>query len=291
MKLLITGHHGQVGQALIQQAADHNFQVAAYDRSELDIANRAAVLQAVEREQPAVIINAAAYTAVDKAESEAELARAINVNGTRHLAEAAQTVGAAFLHISTDYVFDGKGEAPYRESDATAPQSVYGQTKLDGETAALAACPRTIVLRTAWVFGEHGNNFVKTMLRLGRERDTLGIVADQFGAPTYAGDIAAALIQIARHIAAGQPVEYGVYHFSGSPYTSWHGFAGEIFRRSAEQNLLPRIPTLNAIATADYPTPARRPANSRLDCSKIQAAFGIAPSDWQAALGSLKDYV
>ena len=195
------------------------------------------------------------------------------------------------MHISTDYVFDGKGEAPYRETDPTAAQSVYGQTKLDGETAALAACPRTIILRTAWVFGEHGNNFVKTMLRLGRERDTLGIVADQFGAPTYAGDIAAALIQIARHIAAGQPVEYGVYHFSGSPYTSWHGFAGEIFRRAAEQNLLPRIPTLNAIATADYPTPARRPANSRLDCSKIQAAFGIAPSDWQAALGSLKDYV
>ena len=235
---LITGANGQVGSQLVRQLqARPDATVIAADRDTLDITDRAAVFQAAQTHRPHIIINAAAHTAVDKAES------------------------------------------------------VYGQTKLDGDTAALAACPRTIVLRTAWVFGEHGGNFVKTMLRLGRERDTLGIVADQHGAPTYAGDIAAALIQIARHIAAGQPVEYGVYHFSGSPYTSWHGFAGEIFRRAAEQNLLPRIPTLNAIATTDYPTPAKRPANSRLDCSKIQAAFGIAPSDWQAALGSLKDYV
>ena len=289
---LITGANGQVGSQLVQQLqAQPNTTVIATDRNTLDITNCAAVFQAAQTPHPDIIINAAAHTAVDKAESEPDFARAINVDGTRHLAEAAQDIGAAFLHISTDYVFDGKGETPYRESDATAPQSVYGQTKLDGETAALAACPHTIVLRTAWVFGEHGNNFVKTMLRLGRERDTLGIVADQHGAPTYAGDIAAALIQIAQHIAAEQPTEYGVYHFSGSPYTSWYGFASEIFRRAAAHNLLPRAPALNAIATSDYPTPAKRPANSRLDCSKIQAAFGIAPSDWQAALGSLKDYV
>ena len=289
---LITGANGQVGSQLVQQLqAQPNTTVIATDRNTLDITDRAAVFQAAQTHRPHIIINAAAHTAVDKAESEPDFARAINVDGTRHLAEAAQNIGAAFLHISTDYVFDGKGETPYRESDATAPQSVYGQTKLDGETAALAACPRTIVLRTAWVFGEHGNNFVKTMLRLGRERDTLSIVADQFGAPTYAGDIAAALIKIAQHITTGQPTKYGVYHFSGSPYTSWHGFASEIFRHAAAQNLLPRVPVLNAIATSDYPTPAKRPANSRLDCSKIQAAFGIAPSDWQAALGSLKDYV
>ena len=289
---LITGAKGQVGSQLVQQLqAQPNTTVIATDRNTLDITNRAAVFQAAQTHRPDIIINAAAHTAVDKAESEPDFARAINVDGTRHLAEAAQNIGAAFLHISTDYVFDGKGETPYRESDATAPQSVYGQTKLDGETAALAACPRTIILRTAWVFGEHGNNFVKTMLRLGRDRDTLGIVADQHGAPTYAGDIAAALIKIAQHITTGQPTEYGVYHFSGSPYTSWHGFASEIFRHAAAQNLLPRVPVLNAIATSDYPTPAKRPANSRLDCSKIQAAFGIAPSDWQAALGSLKDYV
>ena len=289
---LITGANGQVGSQLVRQLqARPDATVIAADRDTLDITDRAAVFQAAQTHRPHIIINAAAHTAVDKAESEPELARAINVDGTRHLAEAAQAISAAFLHISTDYVFDGKGEAPYRETDSTAPQSVYGQTKLDGETAALAACPRTIVLRTAWVFGEHGNNFVKTMLRLGRERDTLGIVADQFGAPTYAGDIAAALIQIARHIAAGQPVEYGVYHFSGSPYTSWHGFAGEIFRRAAEQGILPRTPELRAITTSDYPTPASRPADSRLDCSKIHTAFGITPSDWQSALGNLADYL
>ena len=289
MKLLITGHHGQVGQALIQQAAAHNFQVAAYDRSGLDIASRTAVLQAVEREQPAVIINAAAYTAVDKAESE-PAAYAANAEGAENLARVAHAAGAAILHISTDYVFNGQTERPYRETDVPDPQTIYGQSKLAGEQAVQAACPRHIILRTAWVFGEHGNNFVKTMLRLGRERDSLGIVADQSGAPTYAGHIAAALLHIAGRTQT-ENCPYGLYHFSGSPYTTWHGFAAEIFRRAAEQNLLPRIPTLNAIATADYPTPARRPANSRLDCSKIQAAFGIAPSDWQAALGSLKDYV
>ena len=263
MKLLITGHHGQVGQALIQQAAAHNFQVAAYDRSELDIADRAAVLQAVEREQPAVIINAAAYTAVDKAESEPAAAYAANAEGAENLARAAHAAGAAILHISTDYVFNGQTERPYRETDAPDPQTIYGQSKLAGEQAVQAACPRHIILRTAWVFGEHGHNFVKTMLRLGRERDSLGIVADQSGAPTYAGHIAAALLHIAGRTQT-ENCPYGLYHFSGSPYTTWHGFAAEIFRRAAD---------------------------SRLDCSKIHTAFGIAPGDWQSALGNLADYL
>ncbi|MFC2417983.1 MAG: SDR family oxidoreductase, partial [Eikenella corrodens] len=169
MKLLITGHHGQVGQALIRQAAAHNFQVAAYDRSELDIANRAAVLQAVEREQPAVIINAAAYTAVDKAESEPAAAYAANAEGAENLARAAHAAGAAILHISTDYVFNGRTDRPYLETDTPDPQTIYGRSKLAGEQAVQAACPRHIILRTAWVFGEHGHNFVKTMLRLGRD--------------------------------------------------------------------------------------------------------------------------
>ena len=290
MKLLITGHHGQVGQALIQQAAAHNFQVAAYDCSGLDIADHAAVWQAVEREQPAVIINAAAYTAVDKAESEPAAAYAANAEGAENLARAAHAAGAAILHISTDYVFNGRTERPYLETDAPDPQTVYGQSKLAGEQAVQAACPRHIILRTAWVFGEHGHNFVKTMLRLGRERDSLGIVADQSGAPTYAGHIAAALLHIAGRTQT-ENCPYGLYHFSGSPYTTWHGFAAEIFRRAAEQGILPRVPELRAITTADYPTPARRPADSRLDCSKIHTAFGIAPSDWQSALGNLADYL
>ena len=289
--LLITGANGQVGSELVCRLHGRpDIQTVAKDRSVLDITDAAAVRQAVQRVRPNIIINAAAYTAVDKAESEPEAARAINVNGTQNLARAAAEAGAALLHISTDYVFDGKGETPYRETDQTHPASVYGQTKLDGEHAALAACTRTIILRTAWVFGTHGGNFVKTMLRLGRERSTLGIVADQFGAPTAAADIATALIRIADHIAAGNPTQYGVYHFSGSPYVSWYDFAAEIFRRAVEQGLLPQAPALNRLTTADYPTSARRPANSRLCLDKIQAAFGIAPSDWQAALGSLKDY-
>ena len=282
--LLITGASGQVGSELVCRLHGRpDIQTVAKNRSALDITDAAAVRQAVQRVRPNIIINAAAYTAVDKAESEPEAARAINVNGTQNLARAAAEAGAALLHISTDYVFDGKGETPYRETDQTHPASVYGQTKLNGEHAALAACTRTIILRTAWVFGTHGGNFVKTMLRLGRERSTLG-------APTAAADIATALIRIADHIAAGNPTQYGVYHFSGSPYVSWYDFAAEIFRRAVEQGLLPQAPALNRLTTADYPTSARRPANSRLCLDKIQAAFGIAPSDWQAALGSLKDY-
>lgn len=290
-RYLVTGAHGQVGRELTRLLHGRaDVQLFAAARDELDITDRAAVIAAAETFRPDFIINAAAYTAVDQAEREAAAARAVNTDGTRHLAEAAHTVGAVFLHLSTDYVFDGNADSPYTETDAPAPQSVYGQTKLDGETAALSACPKSIILRTSWVFGAHGGNFVKTMLRLGRERDTLGIVADQRGAPTHAGDIAAALITIAGHIQAGRPADYGLYHFSGSPYVSWHGFAAEIFRRAAAQGILPRSPQLNAIATADYPTPARRPANSCLNTDKIQTAFGIAPSDWQAALADLRPY-
>lgn len=290
MKLLITGHQGQVGQALVQQAAAQHFQVAAYDRSQLDIADRAAVFRTVEREQPAAIINAAAYTAVDKAESEAEAAYAANAVGPENLAHAAQAHGAALLHLSTDYVFNGHTPRPYRETDTPDPQTVYGKSKLAGEQAIQAACPRHLILRTAWVFGEHGGNFVKTMLRLGRERDSLGIVADQTGAPTYAGDIAAALLQLAERTQT-ENCPYGLYHFSGSPYVSWYQFAAAIFRAAQEQHLLPRPPKLIPLTTADYPTPARRPADSRLDCTKIHSTFGILPSNWQRALETLSAYL
>ena len=289
--LLITGASGQVGSELVCRLHGRpDIQTVAKDRSALDITDAAAVRQAVQRVRPNIIINAAAYTAVDKAESEPEAARAINVNGTQNLARAAAEAGAALLHISTDYVFDGKGETPYRETDQTHPASVYGQTKLNGEHAALAACPRTIILRTAWVFGTHGGNFVKTMLRLGRERDSLGIVADQYGAPTPAAAIADALVAIADAVHQPGFANWGIYHYSGSPYTSWHGFAERIFQAAAAQGILPAVPQLKAIATADYPTPARRPANSRLDCGKIQNTFGIKPADWQAALADLKPY-
>ncbi|ULJ69938.1 dTDP-4-dehydrorhamnose reductase [Wielerella bovis] len=290
IKYLITGANGQVGSQLVAQLQS-KAEILATDRDTLDITDKQAVLQAAQTFRPHFIINAAAHTAVDKAESERDLAHAINCTGAENLALAAQNVGATILHISTDYVFDGKGETPYRETDPVAPQSVYGETKLAGEIAVQAACERHIILRTAWVFNEQGGNFVKTMLRLGASRDSLGVVADQFGSPTYAGDIAATLISICEQIHVGKTNAYGVYHFSGSPYVSWHDFASEIFAQAHAQNVLAQIPVLNAIATADYSTPASRPANSRLDCGKIQAAFGIETSDWRKALLDLKDYV
>lgn len=288
-KFLITGANGQVGYCLTQQLQGEH-EILAVGRNELDITDQSAVKKAIENFCPNVIINAAAHTAVDRAETEIELSKAINVKGPQYLAEAAKSVGAAILHISTDYVFDGQRAGKYKESDATDPQGVYGRTKLEGEQAVAAANDKFIVLRTAWVFGEHGNNFVKTMLRLAKTRDTLGVVADQVGGPTYAGDIAKALIQIAEKIIAGENVEYGVYHFTGEPYVSWCDFAKAIFAEAVLQNVLEKAPLVNAITTADYPTPAKRPANSCLDLTKIQQVFGIQPSDWQKALKNIKAY-
>lgn len=290
-RILIAGGSGQVGcclKAQLQGCAEFS----APDSAVLDISNRDSVWRAVEAFRPDYIINAAAYTAVDKAESDAERAFAVNRDGARHLAEAAEAVGAAMLHISTDYVFDGTGGAPYDEAAQTAPQNIYGASKLAGEQAVLAACRRAVVMRTSWVFGAHGQNFVKTMLRLGRERDSLGIVADQYGASTAAADIAAALITIVRRHTPEQLAERaGIYHYCGSPYASWFEFAETIFAEAAAQGVLAKIPAVKPIATADYPTPAKRPADSRLDCGKIRAVFGIRPCDWHSALSDLRPYL
>ena len=290
-RILITGGSGQVGHCLKAQL-EGCAELSVPDSSALNITDRRSVRQAVETFRPDYIINAAAYTAVDKAESDAERAFAVNRDGARHLAEAAEAAGAAMLHISTDYVFDGAGGAPYDEAAPTAPQNIYGASKLAGEQAVLAACRRAVVMRTSWVFGAHGQNFVKTMLRLGRERDSLGVVADQYGAPTAAADIAAALITIVRRHTPGQLAERaGIYHYCGSPYASWFEFAETIFAEAAAQGVLAKIPAVKPIATADYPTPAKRPADSRLDCGKIRTVFGIGPCDWHSALSDLRPYL
>ena len=187
-------------------------------------------------------------------------------------------------------MFAGDKDGLYVESDAVAPQGVYGASKLAGELAVAEHCPRHLILRTAWVFGEHGNNFVKTMLRLGAQRDSLGIVADQFGGPTYAGDIAAALLTMAKQALQPDFCAWGIYHFAGEPHVSWCQFAEAIFQAAGAQGVLSRQPQVNAISTADYPTPSKRPANSRLDCRKIQQVFGIEPSDWLAALQHIRAY-
>ena len=291
MKILITGSNGQVGSCLVNRLQlKPEIEFLALTRQELDITDLVKVDAIVKQFTPDVIINAAAYTAVDKAEQEIELCYAINRDGPKYLAEAAHKTDALLLHISTDYVFAGDKQGLYDEDDPVAPQGVYGKSKLAGELAIAKACPRHVILRTAWVFGEHGNNFVKTMLRLGQTRDVLGVVADQFGGPTYAGDIADTLIKIAEQIVNQGVIDYGVFHFSGMPHVSWHTFAQTIFEKAEEQHVLAKTIVINPIPTTEYPTPAKRPSNSRLSNTKLKQVYGIGPSDWQKALTDLSNY-
>ncbi len=290
MKVLLTGCQGQVGYYLERQIKETSWTLLACGRNELDISDSEAVTTVVQSFMPDVIINAAAYTAVDRAESESELAFKVNAEGPENLAKAAQKVNAALLHISTDYVFSGDKEGLYTETDSVAPNGVYGVSKLAGEEAVIKHCPRHIILRTAWVFGEHGQNFVKTMLRLGQDRKQLSVVADQFGGPTFAGDIAKALIKVVGQIEVNASIFWGVYHYSGLPHVSWFQFAETIFRQAEEQGVITCQPVLSAIDTSGYPTAAKRPANSTLDCDKINRVFGVKQSDWASALLRIKYY-
>ncbi|MGR0278189.1 dTDP-4-dehydrorhamnose reductase [Marinomonas dokdonensis] len=290
MKVLVTGVNGQVGSCLVKLLKKKKILVLAVDKKSLDISNQVDVMKTVLGFSPDFIINAAAYTSVDQAEDDIENSFAINCDGPKYLARAAEDCGAVFLHISTDYVFDGNGEDEYVENDLTAPQSVYGESKLAGELAVAEVCTKYLIVRTAWVFCEHGNNFVKTMLKLAQTRDELSIVDDQIGGPTYAGDIAKALISMVEFIENGNEPEWGVYHFSGMPYVSWFEFADYIFAAAKKKSLLDNLPSLYSVPTSTYPTPAKRPANSRLDCRKIEQQFGVKPSDWQASLDNIEAY-
>ena len=270
-RILVTGSNGQLGKCLVERLKNQ-VDLLALDRKQLDITDIEAVNHIIKQFEPDVVINAAAYTAVDKAESDQEMASLVNIDGVRNLAIACEEISAVLLHISTDYVFDGNKnlESLYIEEDEVNPQSIYGKTKLQGEIVAQKYCKKTIILRTAWVFCEYGNNFVKTMLRLAQSHRELGIVADQFGAPTYAGDIADTLISIVDKIRTHQSIQYGIYHFTGYPYVSWYEFAEAIFLEVKKYNVLNTIPKLNAIKTIDYPTPAKRPTNSKLNMDKIK---------------------
>ncbi|MCL1037488.1 dTDP-4-dehydrorhamnose reductase [Shewanella submarina] len=291
MKILVTGCFGQVGRCLVEQLSSvDGVKFIALERDELDITDSNAVTDVVQSFQPDVIINAAAHTAVDRAEEEVELSYAINRDGPENLAKAAEESGAAILHISTDYVFAGDKEGEYIENDETGPQGVYGKSKLAGEIAVANACKRHVIVRTAWVFSEYGINFVKSMLRLAETRDTLGIVSDQIGGPTYAGDIAKVLIEISFAIKQNNHKGFGVYHYSGLPHVSWYQFAKTIFNEANKQGLLNKKMSVTSISTNDYPTPAKRPAKSTLNNKKIHTEFGIEPSDWQLALKNLRRY-
>jgi dTDP-4-dehydrorhamnose reductase len=269
---------GQVATELARAAAAQGLALTALDRTEADLADPAACARAVAAAEADAVINAAAHTAVDRAEAEPDLARAVNAEAPGAMATAAAARGLPFLHVSTDYVFDGTPGRPWREDDPTGPLGVYGASKLAGERAVAAAGGPHVVLRTAWVFSAHGANFVKTMLRLGAERDELRVVDDQRGSPTPAADIAAALLAIARAFAAGRGVP-GTFHYAGRPAVSWAGFAEAVF--AARGGPAPRI---RRIASADYPTPARRPLNSVLDCGRIARAYGLTQPDWRPGL-------
>ncbi|MDG0796876.1 dTDP-4-dehydrorhamnose reductase [Pectobacterium punjabense] len=273
MRILLTGANGQLGRCF-QDRLPAGWEILATDSNELDITDFVRVEQAVKTFQPDAIVNAAAYTAVDKAESEPELAEKINVTGPENLAIVAHKQGIRLVHVSTDYVFDGNATEPYHEDSVTNPLSVYGKTKLAGEQAVTQAAPEAIIVRTAWVFSEYGNNFVKTMLRLAKERDALSIVADQRGCPTYAGDLAQAIISLLDKNAEG-----GVYHYCGDKEVSWYEFAEEIFKIASKRNTISSTLTLTAINTEAYPTPAKRPKYSALDCLKIKK-LGIIRSNW-----------
>jgi dTDP-4-dehydrorhamnose reductase len=284
-RILVFGGGGQLGRALAERAesvsADASLQVLT--RAEADIADAAAVARAFDRIRPSLVINAAAYTAVDRAESEEKLAFEGNALGPYHLASLCARDHIPLFHISTDYVFSGEGSRPWREDDPTAPQNAYGRSKLAGEWAVLATHPDSHIFRTSWVFSPWGHNFVKTMLRLAKDRDELSIVADQKGCPTYAPDLADALLQIAIAKLGGRRFKTGIHHFSNQGATDWAEFATTIFGMSARHGG-PR-PTVKPIASKDYPTPATRPAWSVLDLTATVDEFGLEIPPWTDALG------
>jgi dTDP-4-dehydrorhamnose reductase len=283
-RILLTGSRGQVGWELARSLSTLG-DLVALDSSQLDLTDVAAIRSAVAKIQPLIIVNSAAHTAVDKAESEVECSYALNATAPGVLAEEAEKLGALLVHYSTDYVFDGSGDQARIETDATRPLNVYGASKLAGEQAIQAACRRHLIFRTSWVYGERGTNFLLTMRRLMRERPELKIIADQIGAPTWCRNIADATAQVLAQVGspsvgADKPQPWGVYHMTNAGETSWHGFAQAILELDAPDSATRLLP----IPSSDYPTPAKRPLNSRLNNNKLERVFGVHMPDWQVAL-------
>jgi dTDP-4-dehydrorhamnose reductase len=278
--ILVTGGVGQVATEL---AARGDGRLSVVGRPEFDFDQPDTITAVFDRVKPTLVVNAAAWTAVDAAEKEVDAAYRANRDGPAALAKLCARDGVPLIHISTDYVFDGSKDAPYTEDDATGPTGVYGASKLAGEQAVLESGAHAAILRTAWVYNATGKNFVRTMLNVAQKTNTLRVVADQHGCPTNAGDLADAILAVADRMSTGWDPSYaGVFHAAGTGSTSWHGFAQAIFAEAARHGR--PEPTVTGITTADYPTPAKRPANSRLDCSKLARVFGVRLPDWQPSL-------
>jgi dTDP-4-dehydrorhamnose reductase len=291
-RILLTGATGQVGGELLTTLAGLG-EVIAPGRGEMDLADAASVRERIRAVRPRWIVNPAAYTAVDKAESEPQLAYAINAEAVRAMSEEARAIGAAVIHFSTDYVFDGAGDAPYKESNAVVPVSVYGESKLAGERALAEAGAAHMIFRTSWVYGATGKNFLRTILKAAHERERLRVVADQHGAPTWSRDLArmtARVIEQVEQRASGRDLPGaigelgGVYHAAGAGETTWFGFASEAIRLAREREPEAKLAEVDAITTAEYPTPAKRPGNSRLNCEKLDKVFGWKMMDWRESL-------
>jgi dTDP-4-dehydrorhamnose reductase len=282
MKILILGSQGQLGRCLYDQFSRTDYDLIYHSRSETDIADFTETSENLIALNPDIVVNATAYTAVDLAETHESLAYQVNHFAIDNLASQCEKIGSFLIHVSTDYVFDGTASRAYNEQDKTNPQSVYGASKLAGEIAIQRTDCRFLIIRTSWVFSEYGNNFFKTMLRLGAERETLSIVGDQIGCPTYAQDIASLIVDLIPRIEAGI-VESGVYHFCGDTACSWYQFAKEIFAQADQLGC--RTPKqVQSIATKDYPTPAKRPGYSVFDCTKIENTFNISRSNWRIGI-------
>ena len=285
--ILVLGRNGQVARELDRLGAPEGFQLVFAGREDFDLSAGADPAALLETHAPVAVINAAAYTAVDKAESESDAAFRLNRDVPAAIARACAERGVPFVHFSTDYVFDGRKSAPYLEDDPIGPTGVYGRSKAEGEAAVTAAGGRHAILRTSWVYSAFGANFVKTMLRLSETRDELGVVADQTGRPTWARDCAEGALRSVKALLEGAPGFGGVYHLSGAGDATWADFAEAIFAEFAARG--GRRPKVNRITTADYPTPAARPANSRLDCSKLEAALGWKMRPWREGLAACMD--
>jgi dTDP-4-dehydrorhamnose reductase len=284
MKILVTGSKGQLGWELLRLGKGFNAEIIGADLPEADITDKGNVSDMISGIKPFLVINAAAYTAVDKAESEQAVAFSVNRDGPANLAESCETAGIPLIHVSTDFVFDGKKTSPYTEDDPVSPLSVYGKSKAEGEEAVISRLSQHIIVRTAWLYGAHGQNFVKTVLRLGKEKEVLRVVADQQGCPTSAEDLAEALLTIAARVHEGGGIAWGICHYCGEGVTTWHGFAEAVLDAARRHNMAIKTLRAEAISTAEYPTAAKRPAFSALDCGRIRRNFGIAAKPWKESL-------
>lgn len=285
--VLVLGHRGMLGRDLLARLQSSGRPAIGLDVEEIDITQAQDVRSIIEDHHPALVINCAAYTAVDRAESEPDLAFAVNRDGPGNLADVCHDPGIPLIHISTDYVFDGKADRPYRETDAVNPINVYGRSKWEGEQVVRTRLARHLIVRTAWLYGVHGQNFVKTILKLARDREELRVVADQYGGPTWTGDMSDALVAMTSQVLTDSgSIQWGTYHYCNAGATTWYDLA-RLIVEEARQNELLKVNRVVPISSAEYPLPTPRPAYSVLDCTKIKRVFGITPRPWAIALADM----